>query len=125
TTQSSATDSGTEWIISFTKGNAYINNASSTEYYLQYNTSATCFRCYKGTQKYPALYKEIVTDSPERLMGDVNGDGLVNIADVVALVSHILGNTPDVFYEDVADLNEDGNINISDAVNLVGIILSE
>lgn len=125
TTQSSATDSGTEWIISFTKGNAYINNASSTEYYLQYNTSATCFRCYKGTQKYPALYKEIVTDSPERLLGDVNGDGLVNIADVVTIVSYILGDTPEVFYEDAADMNEDGEINITDAVKLVENILNE
>jgi hypothetical protein len=122
--QGSASGAGTEWIISFTNGNAYIKNVSLPDYYLQYNNAANvkCFRCYKGTQKYPVLYKEIIA---QRKLGDVNGDGLVNIADVVALVSHILGNTPDVFYEDVADLNEDGNINISDAVNLVGIILSE
>lgn len=122
--QGSASGAGTEWTISFTNGNAYIKNVSLPDYYLQYNNAANvkCFRCYKGTQKYPVLYKEIIA---QRKLGDVNGDGLVNIADVVALVGHILGNTPDVFYEDVADLNEDGNINISDAVNLVGIILSE
>ncbi|MBP5712959.1 MAG: chitobiase/beta-hexosaminidase C-terminal domain-containing protein [Prevotella sp.] len=122
--QGSASNAGTEWTISFTSGNAYIKNVSLSDYYLQYNNASNvkCFRCYKGTQKYPTLYKEIIA---QRKLGDVNGDGLVNIADVVALVSHILGNTPDVFYEDVADLNEDGNINISDAVNLVGIILSE
>ena len=122
--QGSASGAGTEWIISFTNGNAYIKNVSFSDYYLQYNNAVNvkCFRCYKGTQKYPVLYKEIIA---QRKLGDVNGDGLVNIADVVALVGHILGNTPDVFYEDVADLNEDGNINISDAVNLVGIILSE
>lgn len=122
--QGSASGAGTEWTISFTNGNAYIKNVSFSDYYLQYNNAVNvkCFRCYKGTQKYPVLYKEIIA---QRKLGDVNGDGLVNIADVVALVGHILGNTPDVFYEDVADLNEDGNINISDAVNLVGIILSE
>ncbi|MBQ4173555.1 MAG: dockerin type I repeat-containing protein, partial [Prevotella sp.] len=81
---------------------------------------------FSGTQNINTINVTVETQQAiERKPGDVNGDGLVNIADVVALVSHILGNTPDVFYEDVADLNEDGNINISDAVNLVGIILSE
>ncbi len=81
---------------------------------------------FSGTQNINTINVTVETQQAiERKPGDVNGDGLVNIADVVALVGHILGNTPDVFYEDVADLNEDGNINISDAVNLVGIILSE
>lgn len=81
---------------------------------------------FSGTQNINTINVTVETQQAiERKLGDVNGDGLVNIADVVALVGHILGNTPDVFYEDVADLNEDGNINISDAVNLVGIILSE
>lgn len=81
---------------------------------------------FSGTQNINTINVTVETQQAiERKPGDVNGDGLVNIADVVALVGHILGNTPDVFYEDVADLNEDGNINISDAVNLVGIILNE
>lgn len=81
---------------------------------------------FSATQNINTINVTVETQqSVERKLGDVNGDGLVNIADVVALVGHILGNTPDVFYEDVADLNEDGNINISDAVNLVGIILNE
>jgi hypothetical protein len=49
----------------------------------------------------------------------------VNIADVVAIVSYILGDTPEVFYEDAADMNEDGEINITDAVKLVENILNE
>lgn len=121
--QGSASNAGTEWTISFTNGNAYIKNVSFSDYYLQYNSSnVNCFRCYKGTQKYPTLYKEIIA---QRKLGDVNGDGLVNIADVVALVSHILGNTPDVFYENAANINDDETINISDAVALVRMILSE
>ena len=122
--QGSASNAGTEWTISFTSGNAYIKNVSLSDYYLQYNNASNvkCFRCDKGTQKYPTLYKEIIA---QRKLGDVNGDGLVNIADVVALVSHILGNTPDVFYEDAANINDDETINISDAVALVRMILSE
>ena len=60
-----------------------------------------------------------------RQKGDVNGDGLVNIADVVALVGYILGETPEVFYQDAAELNDDGMINITDASTLISIILSQ
>ncbi|MBR4388150.1 MAG: endonuclease [Prevotella sp.] len=59
-TQTSATAAGTKWTISFTNGQAYIKNVEHPDYYLQYNSDNTYlkFRCYKGTQKYPALYKE-------------------------------------------------------------------
>ena len=124
-TQSSPTATGTEWAISFTDGKAYINNLYQTAYYLQYNAMSTglMFRCYKGTQKYPALYKEI-EESTQLQKGDVNGDGKIDIGDVVAVVSHILGNTPEIFHADVADWNDDGDINITDATAILGYILS-
>tara|TARA_R100000655_G_scaffold110042_1_gene167159 strand:+ start:1636 stop:4872 length:3237 start_codon:yes stop_codon:yes gene_type:complete len=56
--------------------------------------------------------------------GDVNGDGNINVLDVVAVVSHILGTsqlTVDQGYE--ADLNQDNNIDILDVVQLMEIIL--
>lgn len=59
-----------------------------------------------------------------RKKGDVNGDGLVNISDAVALVGYILGEKPYVFYEDAADLNDDGIINITDVTSLISIILN-
>lgn len=57
--QSNATDAGTEWTISFDEGDAVINNVTRNSYYLQYNTTGL-FRCYKGTQQTPMLYKEIM-----------------------------------------------------------------
>ena len=52
------------------------------------------------------------------LLGDVNGDGIVNVTDVVCLVSYILGsNTTDIILE-AADVNGDGDINITDAVGI-------
>lgn len=57
------------------------------------------------------------------LRGDVNEDGLVDISDVVATVSHILGDTPSVFNRVAADVNEDSIIDISDVVGIVNIIL--
>ncbi|MBP5323206.1 MAG: endonuclease [Bacteroidaceae bacterium] len=53
--------------------------------------------------------------------GDVNADGKVNVSDVTALVSHILGTGS---YDSTrCDVNNDSSINISDITALVTIIL--
>jgi len=58
-------------------------------------------------------------------VGDVNGDGQVNVIDVVQLISFILGNTsPSENEVATADLNSDGLLNILDVVALISIILS-
>jgi hypothetical protein len=53
-------------------------------------------------------------------VGDINGDGIINILDVVQAVNLILGN----FYQESADLNDDGIINVLDIVQIVNIILN-
>ena len=55
-------------------------------------------------------------------LGDVNGDGVVNVVDIVSVVSYILG---DGDYNDfiAADINEDGIINVVDIVAMVATIL--
>ena len=55
------------------------------------------------------------------ILGDVNGDGLVDISDVVLLVNIILndGNGGN----QAADVNNDSHVDISDVVQLVNIIL--
>jgi hypothetical protein len=61
------------------------------------------------------FYEDIV-------VGDINGDGLLNILDIVGLVNVILGEseaTP------VCDLNEDGSYNVLDVVILANLILSQ
>ena len=57
------------------------------------------------------------------LIGDVNGDGEVNIGDVTALISIILSATPESDYELDADVNGDGEVNIGDVTALIDIIL--
>ena len=57
------------------------------------------------------------------LVGDVNGDGNVDISDVVGLVNIILSDGTDE--NSSADVNGDGNVDISDVVALVNIILSD
>ena len=58
----------------------------------------------------------------DRLLGDVNGDGEVNIGDVTAVVNHIGGNTLDGFNFMAANVNGDGEINIGDVTGIVNII---
>ena len=52
-------------------------------------------------------------------VGDINGDGGLNILDIVIMINMILDDEYDV----IADLNEDNNVNILDVVRLVNIIL--
>ena len=56
--------------------------------------------------------------------GDVNGDGVVTIADVTALVNIILGKNP-APENGVADVNGDGGVTIADVTALVNIILGK
>ncbi len=54
------------------------------------------------------------------ILGDTNGDGIVNVLDVVAMVNLVLSGG----YDEVADMNSDGTLNVLDVVLLVGIILN-
>ena len=55
------------------------------------------------------------------ILGDINGDELLNILDIVALVNIILGYSEET---PAGDVNEDGEFNILDVVILANIILS-
>lgn len=57
----------------------------------------------------------------EKLPGDVNADGRVNVSDVTALVNMILRIEPTNF--DTADVNGDRRLNTSDLTALINIIL--
>lgn len=56
--------------------------------------------------------------------GDVNGDGDVNVTDVMVTVNHILGYHTGAFIEANADVNGDGSIDISDVMTIVLTVLS-
>jgi hypothetical protein len=55
------------------------------------------------------------------IVGDLNGDGIINVIDIVNLVNWIFDDIP---YAIEADLNADGQINVVDIVVLVNIILN-
>ena len=53
------------------------------------------------------------------LAGDADGNGEVNNADAVAVLRHLVGNTPTDFHPQNADANGDGNIDNADAVTIL------
>ncbi len=59
------------------------------------------------------------TELPQALVGDVNGDGEVNIADVNAVIGLILKGEMMI----AADVNDDGEVNIADVNAVINIIL--
>jgi hypothetical protein len=69
-------------------------------------------------------YTIYFTETPTLLPGDVNLDGEVNIADVNAVISVIMGTftDPNIFLE--ADVDGNGEINIGDVNAIINIILN-
>jgi len=58
-------------------------------------------------------------------MGDANGDSLVNVLDITALISYMLNQDPQPFLFDAADVNNDNIINILDVIGVVDIIIGK
>ena len=60
-------------------------------------------------------------EEPEFTLGDVNGDGVVSIVDVTALIDVLLG---DGTYIQAGDMDEDGSMTIVDVTALIDVLLS-
>ena len=96
-------------------------NEESNSYMIYWNDSRS-----SGKEDLVNVYAQSITVVPsECSLGDVTGDGLLNVLDIVNLVNYIFGMGD--FTEEqlcAADLNSDGIINVLDIVNLVNAILS-
>ena len=73
-----------------------------------------------STPYYTIVFPEETTP----LLGDVNGDGELNISDVILFINYILNDGADGFIIDNADFNSDGFINISDAIDIINYTLN-
>ena len=54
--------------------------------------------------------------------GDINIDGVVDVADAFDIINYILGKPSAPFMFDAADLNGDGKVDVSDIVRLIPLI---
>lgn len=64
-------------------------------------------------------------DALKFLKGDINMDGLVDVADVTTLVDYILQNNPSPCDVDACNVNEDEVVDVADVTSLVDIILNQ
>jgi len=55
----------------------------------------------------------------QSILGDINGDSVVNVQDIILLVNNILNGGTD----SSGDVNSDGIINVLDIVQIINIIL--
>ena len=95
----------------------------------QYHYTATlyvprgCKEIYEQTAPWNYFPRIVEFDETQQapFVGDVNGDGKVNVSDVTALVNHILdGSQQNALLDDV---NEDSKVNVSDVTCDINKIL--
>ena len=58
-------------------------------------------------------------------LGDVNGNGGIDIGDAVSIVNHLVGKSAETFIEKAADTNKNNQIDIGDAVTIVNLLVGK
>jgi hypothetical protein len=71
-----------------------------------------CIEDYIGEQD--------ISECVECISGDVNGDSILDILDIVSMITLILDGN----YNECSDTNSDGILNVLDVVTLVNFIFS-
>ena len=85
-------------------------------YYYYYKVLSTDLKEYDVSN--------IVAATPRTAtLGDANGSGEVDVADVVTTVNYAVGLKPDPFVFDAADMNADKNIDVLDVIGIVQKVL--
>ena len=120
-TQNATTD-GARWTITFenNNGNAVITNKAYNNRTIKYNSSSPRFATYTSGQTAVQLYKNVTV-----VHGDANGDGGVDVFDIVAIANKIMGNASEGFNEEAADMNGDHAVDVYDIVALANMIMEQ
>ena len=121
-----AFDPSTMRVLSDNK--AVFANVNNTDPYnnnaiLPYIASNTCYLDVSGISQ-PAAEIEFTKDVDEsKYLGDVNGDGIVDVADAMLCVNYVLKKEVKMFIFKNADIDENGLIDVADIMNIVNYIL--
>ena len=81
---------------------------------------------YNGASKVDNIRISVVDQTePAVVLGDVNGNGGIDIGDAVSIVNRLVGKPVVNFVEAAADTNKNGGIDIGDAVTIVNILVGK
>ena len=110
-------DSDVEWTtVSCTENTCKLTGLTAeTDYVVQVRG------IYGSDTKTAWVQKTFTTTAP--MPGDANGDGEVNVTDIMAVANFILGIDMTTFYEQAADVNGDDDVNVTDIMGIANIIL--
>ena len=59
------------------------------------------------------------------ILGDVNGNNMVDIGDAVSIVNYLVGKPSATFIEKAADTNKNNQVDIGDAVTIVNYLVGK
>ncbi|MBR0492974.1 MAG: chitobiase/beta-hexosaminidase C-terminal domain-containing protein [Muribaculaceae bacterium] len=110
-----STDNGTTW-------NEYVDAIEVGEGTTTISAKAIKAGPYNDSKVATAEY--VVEIPVTVVLGDVNDDGIVNIADVTKLIDYLLDNSATPFNRNNADVKQDGNIDIADVTSLIDMLLN-
>lgn len=96
---------------------------SFTDYSCTLHVPAASLAAYQAAP-YWQNFTNIIGDAVEALLGDIDGDNLVNISDLSLLIDYLLDHETTI-KETNADVDEDGEITIADVSALVDRLLNQ
>ena len=102
----------------------YFPKAGLQAWHIDYDEKAWYENTVNNDPYYLRVERMSPDDIPYDAPGDVNGDGLVNAADVVEVANAIMGKPSDCIQAEKADVNGDGVVNTADIVKITSLILS-
>lgn len=92
---------------------------------LTYIANNTCYLDVSGVDAADDITTTKIGDDINKLWGDVDGNGIVNVTDVMLIIDNILGKPTPVFIYINADTDESNSINVTDAMLIVDYILGK
>ena len=110
--------------------NAFFLNAAGSHFVKATSGTVNAFEAYannviaSNANRLRIVLDENAEDAPGSLRGDVNRDGDVNIADVTALIDHLLSGDTTGIDVTAADCDTDNAVNIADVTALIDYLLS-
>ena len=106
------------YVAPYAKG----ENSSSPTLMRTLNGFEDWYRVSVNDNKVVLERKKVITDNPA-VLGDSNGDGVVDVADIVNIVNYIMNRNTESFIFINSDIDKDGVLDVEDITLIIGIIM--